>query len=113
VSTVKSVAGSSVTYRRGVNTVSLTAVKSVVRVVLDGDDGTSVEADRVDWLIAAADLVLAGSQTEPVEGDQVDETVGSSTYTYELMPLGTDACFRRMDPQGQGLRAHSKLVQIQ
>jgi len=113
VSTVKSAVGVTVAYRRGSEYVGLTAVKSVARVELDGDDGTAVEAGRIDWIIAAADLVLSGQQTEPLEGDRIEETTGGKTYIHEAMPVGTEACYRPMDAQGQGLRVHSKLVEVQ
>lgn len=115
VSTAQSAAGMEIAYRRNSEYVAggLTAVKSVVRVELDGGDGTTVEGERVDWILEAADLILGGQQTEPVEGDRIEETTGGKTCTYEAMPVGTEACWRRCDPQGQAIRVHSKLVEVQ
>ena len=62
VATIKAAVGVVVTYRRGSDTVSITAVKSAVSVDLDGGDRVAVEAERVDLIVAAVDLVQAGSQ---------------------------------------------------
>lgn len=111
--TLQSMGGVTVTCRRGGDTASLTAVKSVHPVELDGGDGTTVAAERTDWLIEAADYVFGGQATEPQDGDRIEQVIGSETHVYEAMPLGTEACYRRTDSHGQAFRVHTKLVEVQ
>ena len=111
VTSLQGHAGRSVVYRRGGNSVSLTAAKSHVDVETAGGDGVAVESSRTDWIVKVADLVLAGSATEPIEGDTIEESAGGSTYTYEAMPIGSDACFRRCGDQAY--RVHTRLVTVQ
>jgi len=39
--------------------------------------------------------------------------MGSTKYTYEVMPLGTDSHFRPVGPYGDAWRIHSKLVKTE
>ena len=112
VATVKAAAGVSVTYRRGSDTVAITAIKSAVSVDLDGGDRIAVKAERVDWIVEETDLVLAGAQTEPIEGDEIDETAGGQTETYVAVPVGTTGCFRHCDGTGAAFRIHTKLAGV-
>jgi len=102
-----------VAYRRGQQAIQIDAQKLSVNVELDRGDGVTVEAQRMDWIVAVDDLVLGGQKTEPAEGDQIEHTIGSTKCTYEVMPLGTDSHYRPVGPYGTAWRIHSKLVKTE
>jgi len=101
-----------VVYRRGDEAVQVDAQKVSVRVEVDRGDGVTVEAQRMDWLVAAEDLVFGGKRVEPAEGDVVEHLVGSVKETYEVMPVGTESHCHRLGPYGTCWRIHSKRIEI-
>lgn len=91
----KAAAGQSVTYQRQSDTVTLTAV-------VGGSAGASVDAggvaysvNTVDFLIAAADLVLGGQEIEPQRGDRI--IWGSRVYVVSAENAG-ERPFRESGP---------------
>lgn len=99
-----------VTYRRGTATVTVQA--TVGRTVFEQEDGNGaiVRMQVRDYLIDAADLVLGGQPTLPECGDRITETVGTTQFIYEVMPLGTEPHWRYSDPYRQTLRIHTKHI---
>jgi len=99
-----------VTYRRGVDSVSVQA--TVGRTVFEQDDGSGVivRTEIRDYLIDTVDLVLAGQPALPERGDRIEETVGGKKFTYEVMPLGTEPHWRYSDPYRKTLRVHTKHI---
>ena len=63
-----------------------------------------------DFLVRAADLVLAGAPTLPKAGDRIRETVGTQTFVYEVMAPGNEPPWRHSDPYRKALRIHTKHV---
>jgi len=105
--------GRTVTYRRhsGGDEVEVTAVPGKSLFQRADDLGLVTDMEVHDELIAAADLVLNEETIEPAEGDQIDVTLNGVTFTYEVMPPGTDEpAWRYMDPGRSALRIHTKLV---
>ncbi|HID74472.1 MAG TPA: hypothetical protein EYP56_00570 [Planctomycetaceae bacterium] len=86
------------------------AQKVNVNVELDRGDGVTIQAQRMDWIVAVEDLVFGGQKTEPAEGDRIEHWVGSTKYTYEVMPLGTESHYRPVGPYGTAWRIHTRLV---
>ena len=99
-----------VTYRRGVDSVSVQA--TVGRTMFEQDDGSGViiRTQIRDYLIDPADLVLAGQPTLPERGDRIEEAEGGKKFTYEVMPLGTEPHWRYSDPYRKTLRIHTKHI---
>jgi len=97
-----------VTYRRGNDTVQVLA--SIGRTVFEIDDdyGVLKKIESRDFLILAADLVLAGVTVIPQRGDEIEETQGTVTFTYEVMAPGKEPHFRYSDPYRMTLRIHTK-----
>jgi len=109
--TVKAAAGETVTYRRGVLFVEITAVPGRKRQSVVTDESAIMTADQLDFLVEPADLVLDGEQTLPRRGDQIVRTVGTKTYTYAVRVDGSlDA--HDTDPLTTALRIRTKLVGI-
>jgi len=67
----------------------------------------------MDRIVEADDLVFGGQKSEPVEGDLIEHLMGSTKYTYEVMPLGTGSHYRPVGPYGTAWRIHSKLVKTE
>lgn len=80
---LKDHAAKSVVYRRGVNSQSLkvTVGRTLLRLD-DGLGGVSVEWTDRDFTFLSDDLSFG----EPIQGDQVEETVGGETHYFELLP---------------------------
>ena len=106
----KAHAATPVVYRRGEDAIQIDVQKVSVNVELRRGDGVVIEAQRMDWVIAVEDLVFGGQQSKPAEGDRIEQQIGSTTHTYEVMPLGTDSHCRPIGPYGNAWRIHSKLV---
>lgn len=107
---VAAAAGELVQYRRGTQRVDLTAVPLDVEPELLEVEGYGLRAKVLDWLVAAADLVLDGVRTEPAAGDRIVRTSAGGQQTYEVAPLGEDAAARAADPHGVHWRVHGRLV---
>jgi len=108
-----SASGVPVTYTRGDDSVALTA--GVGRSEYENADLQGIVAVGAtrDYLIRAADLRLGGVVVEPERGDAIAETIGSTVYTWEVMPLGAEPPFRPCDPGRTLLRIHTQLVETE
>jgi hypothetical protein len=92
-----------VTYSRGGESVQIAA--TVGSTTFEVDDGTVMQRwESRDYLVKAADLVLAGEPIQPQRGDRIVD--GSAVYEV-LAPAGQD-CWRKSDPYGITLRIHTK-----
>ena len=100
-----------VTYQRGADSVTLAA--SIGRTIFEIDNGFGVveRTESRDFLVLAADLVLAGSPVLPERGDRIRETQGTTTYVYEVMAPGKEPHYRFSDPYRKTLRIHTKHVE--
>lgn len=105
---MKAHVGRSVTYRRGGDSVTVTATIGRTEFELDDEFGVLQKFESRDFLIPAADLVLNSVTVLPERGDEIDETQGGTTYTYEVMAPGKEPHFRFSDPYRRTLRIHTK-----
>lgn len=107
---LKDHAGVSVTYQRGTDSVTLTATPTLHEYeIVDQDGFASVILSR-DYVVHAADLVLAGAEIAPRAGDQILETIRLVSQTYEVMPLGQKKEYEPLDRDGLLLLIHTKKV---
>lgn len=102
-----------VEYRRGSDAIQIQAKKLLATVDVDTGDGTSITAQRVDWIVPADDLVFEGEITDPAAEDLIVELQGSKERTYEVMPVGTESHCEPADPYGNEWRIHSKLIETE
>ena len=100
-----------VTYRHDGDAIQVSAQKTSVNTEVDRGDGVVLEAQRMDWIVAADDLVFDGVKIRPAEGDQIEHYIGTTLYTYEVIPLGTESHCRPVGPYGNAWRIHSKLIE--
>lgn len=83
------------------------AVKATIgRTEFKSDNGETVRIEFTDrdFLILAADLVLAGQPITPKAGDQLRETQGEATYVFEVI------AWRYSDPYRHTFRIETKHV---
>jgi len=107
---VRSSRGVVVTYRRGEASAEVTATVGQTVFEVEDEYGVVMQSQTRDYLIAAADLVLAGQRIEPQEGDRIEERRDGKTRIYEVMAPGGEPAWRPSDPAGQILRIHTKEV---
>ena len=98
-------AGETVTYFRGTDSVSVTAVvgESVFEEVA-GDGEIRPQIKTVDFLLKPADLVLSGSVTDPQRGDRVQRSDGE---TFDVLPGVNGSTWQWSDARKTFLRIHS------
>ena len=101
-----------VSYQRGADTAQVLA--SIGRTTFEIDDGYGLvqKFESRDFLILASDLVLEGSSTLPQRGDRIQETEGSTTFTYEVLAPGKEPAWRYSDPYRKTLRIHTKQIGV-
>ena len=103
---LKTNASQPVAYSRGSATNTVLATIGRTMFETSSDLGIVERWESRDYLIQAADLDLG----EPQRGDQIRETQGATTYTYEVMAPGKEPAFRFSDPYRKTYRIHTKLV---
>lgn len=96
-----------VAYRRGSDEVSLSMSKarSVFEVV--ESDGSTRQIETIDWVGVPADLVLAGSQIEPRQGDEIVDTVGARRLVYVVRGPGETAPWEPSGLDRSRIRIHT------
>lgn len=110
IAAAKEVAGVPVAYRRGDQSVNVTAVVGTTVFRLTDDVGVVESVQSRDYLVQAADLVLGGSAALPQRGDSIRETHGSTTYVYEVLAPNNEPPFSYSDTGRLLLRIHTKHV---
>ena len=104
-------ATSMVQYVRGSRSAAVAATVGKTTFELDDGYGVLVRHESRDFLILAADLVLDDAPTRPQRGDRIQETQGSTTFTYEVTAPNKEPCWRWSDPYRKTLRIHTKEVE--
>lgn len=106
---LKSVAGTSVTFRRGSLSVEITATRAQARYQQD-DQAFGVNRQKFqDWIVAAADLVLDSRETKPARHDVIEVTENSRTYKYKVLGGSGVPEWEPVDQNGVMLRIHTEL----
>jgi hypothetical protein len=99
-----------VTYRRGEDSITVKATVGRTTFEQDNADGIILRNESRDYLITAADLLLDGETVLPAIGDRIEETSGETTFIYEVLPIGSQQCWRYSDDYRLTLRIHTKLL---
>ena len=101
-----------VTYARGDESVAVQAVLGRTDFASDDGTGAVVTFQSRDYLIVAADLMLAGAVVSPQPGDQIVESDGLADvqHTYEVLPMGNVPCWAWSDPYRRRRRVRTKEV---
>jgi len=99
-----------VTYLRGNDSVNVAATIGRTEFEQADEYGVVHRTESRDFLITAADLVLADKPVLPQAGDRIRETAGEQVFVYEIMAPGGEPPFRYSDPYRRALRIHTKFV---
>jgi len=102
--------GQAVTYARGGNSAAITACPGANphrRAMAEGGAEFAIDAQVRDWLVAAADLVLAGATVEPRRGDRITTESGE---VWELLELDGGPVWDWSDPANRIRRLHTKRI---
>lgn len=103
--------GRTITYARGAETATLTAWLGTSFFARSTEDpGASLVTSERDYMIAAADLVIGGSQTVPQSGDRILETVDGEELIFEILVTAGEPGWRYSDQTRQIIRVHTKRV---
>lgn len=99
-----------VTYSRGADSVDLPV--TIGRTVWEQVSGEATVAriESRDFLLTAADLILASVLTVPQVGDRIVEAAGNGTRTYEVVAPGAEQPWRYSDFGRRTIRVHTKLI---
>jgi hypothetical protein len=113
--TARQTIGVQITYRairEGVETqipIKRAGVGKTEREV-EGKDGFHTRDESRDYLIEAGVLEIDGNLVDPEPHDLIDEEILGKTFTYEVLPIGKEPCWRYSDPLRTQLRVHTKLM---
>jgi len=99
-----------VVYQRGADAVEIAATIGRTEFEQVDEHGVVQRLQSRDFLVRAADLVLAGAPTLPRAGDRIRETAGAQTFVYEVMAPGNEPPWRFSYPYRKALRIHTKHV---
>lgn len=102
-----------VVYGRGGATVNLRATLGRTEFdVRDEYGNVRIEKSDADFIVPAADLILAGDVITPQKADVITRVIGSKTYTYQVLAPAGQQVFKQADPYGRMLRVHTKLKAV-
>ncbi len=106
-------ASTTITYVRGSDTVDLSAVVGDTKWdITSVADGAVVTWESRDYIVRAADILLAAGAVTPQRGDIIRETRGGITYIYEVLSPAGEAVYATADHGRYSLRIHTKLKGI-
>lgn len=104
---LKQYAGRTVLYRRGGDSVELTATVGRTEWERADEDGLVRTWQSRDYVLAAEDLVLAGEPATPARGDQIVETIDGAEHVFRVLPAGGTDVYRWVDAGRRLLRVHT------
>ncbi len=105
---LRSVAGKTVTYRRGAQSVAWNVIVGQSDYTTTDDSGMPVSNQTRDFMGAGAELVLGGERIDPHVGDVIEESDGIRVRTHFVTALGDDQPWRWCDAGRSTLRVHTK-----
>lgn len=98
----------SITYTRGVHSISLTATRGVTEIPMVDANGLATTFQAADYLIEAEDLDFGEGSVEP----QPDDAITDGSRVYRVLRIPGANCFRYSDPDRVTLRIHTKLLRV-
>jgi len=103
-------ASETVTYKRGVNSVSVSAGIAETEADTLTEQGIQIQIRMNDFLIKVDDLIILAVKITPLTGDKIERTVNGKTVTYEVLKLADEKEFRESDRFGTVFRIHTKEI---
>ena len=102
-----------VTYKRGIQSVSIQATfASQILRTSDGQGNSKIERPDADFVFTTADLNFGSGVVEPAAGDIVQVVFGAVTKQFKLMPMagGSEPAWRYCDAYQIEVRCHTKFI---
>jgi hypothetical protein len=103
---MKANAASAVVYGRGAASLPITATRGRSTFEIQDGSGGLLTVESIDWIIDPDDLVFSGSAVLPQKGDRI--TAG--TLVCEVLPIGSEPCWRWCDQYRRQMRIHTKAI---
>jgi len=106
-------AATQITYRRGSESVTITA--TVGETAYDADDGNGFMVRYVsrDFLVKPSDLSFGGIVSLPVPGDLIEEASGHLKHIFEVMEPPGRPHYKLSDPYHKLYRIHTKRRRVE
>lgn len=101
-------AGELVTYRRGAVTAQIVATRGNKQTENNNAQSSMVQSNREDWIVNADQMRLPTGSIQPIEGDQIIDSVGV-VYRVTVDPSDGKCC--RWMPMGLACRIHCLIVE--
>lgn len=108
--TLLAAAGVEITYSRGDNSVTITAVPGQQPFEAIDQNGVVVESIAQTFVFKQSDLVLGGSAATPQRNDLITRTVNGQTAQYRVLVDYGSPHYRDTDGFGVGFRVFAKRV---
>ena len=109
---LKQVAGRSVVFARGSQTVTVTGTATIQEYEVMDASGVMVNVTSRDYVLSSEDIVLAGQTVKPRPGDTITETILGLEQRYEVMDIVTKPAVELMDVDGVMLLVHTKQIKL-
>lgn len=113
VGTIRQVAGVPVTYQRGADSVPITATPGGTLYEAENGTGVATWGRTKDYIFAAADLVVGGTQVTPERGDLIKETINGRVHVWTATGGSTEQFWRYSDSAQTTIRMSVRLKEIQ
>jgi hypothetical protein len=75
--------------------------------------GVTIFDEHRDFIVAAADLILAGDLATPQRGDRIRQRLGEADAIFEVMAPSGAPPYKTCDAGGLMLRVHTKRVETE
>jgi len=102
------VAGGSIVYSDGTNTVAIDATYGKTKYQVQTESSVVTAFTDRDFILSASALVLGGVATLPKSGHTI--TVVDGGERYQVLPPDGMQVYERSDPEGTTLRVHCKKI---
>lgn len=103
---INSVGSDTITYRRGISEITLSAISDVNTRESVNEMGVIFTTEIWEFLIESDDLII-GNRITPERGDQIDITLNAELITIEVQaPAGAESWFAFDDPAQESMRIY-------
>ncbi len=113
VDTLRNDLSEPIVYERGSQRVKILAIASKPEYEIESGPGEiQIVYDGLDWKFAAEDLIIDGKIMEPEPGDRIVRLQHrpNEPEIYQVMQLGSQQCWQRLDPLGCLILVNTKRV---
>lgn len=101
----------SITYKRDSSTASGYATVGATQFDQVAENQVVERIQSRDYIVPVS--LLAGfATTEPIDGDQILETIGGAVHTFQAAAFGSEPPWRWHDTERSAFRVHCKLVKV-